>query len=86
MTIFQQNWKSAWRNISVWFKLNAIELKPYVGINPTDSILGNEMGKSIVKAYTQKMVSIANRIPAAYEFFGMIVTYKKLHLRTSKDV
>ncbi|WP_133535893.1 hypothetical protein [Tenacibaculum caenipelagi] len=70
----------------VFVEVKAIESKPYVGANPTDKILGNEFRKNLVKAYVKQMVNVAHNLKSQTEYFGIIITYKKLFLGTSEDI
>lgn len=70
----------------VLVEVKAIESKPYVSANPTNQILGNEFRKNLVKAYIKQMVNVANNLKTQTEYFGIIITYKKLFLGTSQDV
>ena len=71
---------------NILVEAKAIEVKPYVGINPMDDILANEFRKNLVKAYAKQMISVANKLNNNKEYFGIIVTYKKLFLGNSYDV
>ncbi|CAM1345096.1 hypothetical protein [Tenacibaculum amylolyticum] len=70
----------------VLIEVKAIESKPYVSANPTDKILGNEFRKNLVKAYIKQMVNVANNLKKQPEYFGIIITYKKLFLGTTQDI
>jgi len=70
----------------ILLEAKAIELKPIVGINPTDDILANEFRKNIVKAYASQMLGVAETLKLNREIFGIIVTYKRLYIGTSEDV
>lgn len=71
---------------NIMIEVKAIESKPYVSANPTDTILGNEFRKNLVKAYAKQMVNVANNINNNEEYFGIIITYKKLFLGSSEDM
>ncbi|WP_215224471.1 hypothetical protein [Echinicola shivajiensis] len=65
-------------------EVKAIELKPYASLNPTNEILGNELRKTIVKAYSNQILKVANAIHQPNkEYFGIIITYKNLYLGNS---
>jgi hypothetical protein len=70
----------------VLVEVKAIELKPHIGVNPTDEKLGQEFKKNVVKAYAEQMLSIAEKLKNEKDLFGVIITYKNLHLGNSKDV
>ncbi|WP_430409568.1 hypothetical protein [Kordia sp.] len=70
----------------VFIEVKAIESKPFVSANPTDKVLGNEFRKNLVKAYIKQMVNVAYNLKAQTEYFGIIITYKKLFLGTSQDI
>lgn len=67
-------------------EVKAIELKPHVGVNPTDENLAQEFKKNVVKAYAEQMLEVVENINKGVECFGIIVTYKNLHLGNSQDV
>lgn len=71
---------------NILVEAKAIELKPIIGINPTDDNLANEFRKNIVKAYASQMLGVAEAIKQNGEVFGIIVTYKRLYIGNSKDV
>ncbi|MBE7630504.1 hypothetical protein [Tenacibaculum piscium] len=70
----------------VFVEVKAIESKPYVSANPTDKILGNEFRKNLVKAYVKQMVNVAHNLKTQTEYFGIVITYKKLFLGTAQDI
>ena len=72
-------------NDNIIIEAKAIEVKPYVGINPTDDILGNEFKKNLVKAYTQQMLTLTRKLKVE-KCWGIIITYKNLYLGNSADI
>lgn len=70
----------------ILLECKAIELRPYANINPTDEILSSEMAKNITKAYALQMLDTVQRLNAYSEYFGVIVTYKKLNLGETEDI
>jgi len=71
---------------NILVEAKAIELKPIIGINPTDDNLANEFRKNIVKAYASQMLGVAETLKLDTEIFGIIVTYKRLYIGNSEDV
>ncbi|WP_413670132.1 hypothetical protein ACEN9X_09435 [Mucilaginibacter sp. Mucisp86] len=71
---------------NILVEAKAIELKPIIGINPTDDNLANEFRKNIVKAYTSQMLDVVETLQLKEEAFGIIVTYKRLYIGNSGDV
>jgi len=70
----------------ILLECKAIELRPYANINPTDDILLNEMEKSITKAYAMQMMDVIQQLSSDKEYFGIIITYKKLNLGETEDI
>jgi hypothetical protein len=70
----------------VLIEAKAIELKPSVGVDPRDHILGNELRQNISKAYASQMLGVANRLQPGKERFGIIVTYKPIYIGNSADM
>jgi hypothetical protein len=70
----------------VLIEAQAIELKPSVGVDPRDHILGNELRQTISKAYASQMLGVANRLHPGKERFGIIVTYKPIYIGNSTDM
>lgn len=58
----------------------AIELKSISAIIPDKEILVNSLKDSIIKAYSQQMLTTCNSLPNSTEFFGIIITYKQLEI------
>lgn len=71
---------------TILIEVKAIELKPYIGINPTDDNLAQEFKGNIAKAYAQQMLNIAEKTQNGNEFFGMIITYKRLYVGNTTDL
>lgn len=71
---------------NVLVEAKAIEMKPYVSVNPEDDILANEFRKNLVKAYSDQMLNVAEKLNNNQEYFGIIVTYRKLFLGDSSDI
>lgn len=71
---------------NILLEAKAIELRPITSINPTDQNLALELAKNVVKAYAQQMLFVANQLGACDKYFGIIITYKKLHLGDSMDI
>ncbi len=70
----------------ILLECKAIELRPYANINPTDDILSSEMSKSITKAYAHQMMGTIVCIDQQFEYFGIILTYKKMNLGETQDI
>lgn len=70
----------------ILIEAKAIEMKPYVGTNPTDELLANEFRQNITKAYAKQMLNVIKTMPNNTEYFGIIVTYKKLNLGNASDI
>lgn len=70
----------------VLVEAKAIELKPYVSVNPEDRLLSQELRQTIGKAYATQMLSVAKTLPKDVERYGIIVTYKDLYLGNSTDI
>ncbi|MGY5351084.1 hypothetical protein ACXGQW_00685 [Wenyingzhuangia sp. IMCC45533] len=71
---------------NILIEVKAIEIKPYVSINPKDNLLANEFRKNLVKAYAKQMINVANKLNKFEEYFGVIITYKNLYLGNSFDI
>ncbi|MDW3211307.1 MAG: hypothetical protein R8N23_15635 [Reichenbachiella sp.] len=63
----------------------AIELKQYTNINPVSQLLSNELKSSIVKGYAKQLLTMANKLTNK-EYFGLIITYKRIYLGGPEDV
>ncbi|MCD8416125.1 hypothetical protein G1J88_11880 [Tenacibaculum dicentrarchi] len=71
---------------NILIEVKAIEIKPFASVNPKDEILANEFRKNLVKAYAKQMINVANKLGASENYYGIIITYKKLFLGNSKDI
>lgn len=69
----------------VLVEAKAIELRPGLQVNPRDEYLGSEFIQSLVKAYAVQMLSVVQMLPLGVEYFGLVVTYKKIYLGDSLD-
>ncbi|HLP52115.1 MAG TPA: hypothetical protein VK154_14600 [Chitinophagales bacterium] len=63
---------------NVFMECKAIELQPFVSVNPTDERLYNSLKDSLLKAYFQQLVPTAKKISPDKENWGIIITYKEL--------
>lgn len=68
----------------ILIEVKAIEIKATSGILRLPAMLTKEFNHSIIKAY-QQMLSTANAIDAAKEWFGIILTYRELYLGSGED-
>lgn len=66
---------------SILIESKAIELSQHVGTNPTEATLQRNLNGDIVKAYTNQILTIANKLSnnICKEFFGIIITYKEMY-------
>lgn len=62
---------------NILIECKAIEMKPYPNVYPADGVRYNWLSSSIVKAYSEQMMTVANAIKEPYEKFGLILTYKE---------
>jgi hypothetical protein len=70
---------------NILIESKAIELQTLPSVLPYDSILLNSLKDSIVKAFVYQMITVANYLDQSREYFGIIVTYKKLYLGSGID-
>lgn len=70
----------------ILIEAKAIEVKPYTSVNPVDALLSSELRENVVKAYALQMLGVANRMRKHPQYFGIIITYKELHLGDTNDV
>ncbi|SFP80455.1 hypothetical protein [Parafilimonas terrae] len=68
----------------VLIEVKAIELHPRSGVLRTKDILVNDLGNTIIKAYTQ-LLETACKINPNNEFYGIIITYKEMYLGFGAD-
>jgi|GEM_PF-929449 len=62
----------------------AIELKSLPAIIPDNEVLTKSLKDSIIKAYSQQMLTVCNTIKTNKEYFGIIITYKQLEIGNGK--
>ncbi|MEK0338242.1 MAG: hypothetical protein QQN41_12490, partial [Nitrosopumilus sp.] len=67
----------------LYTECKAIEMKPLAQINPTDTILRNNL-EHVIKAY-QQILATANRNNKNGEIFGAIVTYLPFYFSDGTD-
>lgn len=65
---------------NILIESKAIELNTLPSVLPNDDILFRSLKDSVVKAYVNQMLPVANYLNPLSEYFGIIITYKKLHL------
>lgn len=70
----------------ILIEAKAIELKPHISVNPTDALLSSELKQNLVKGYALQMLEVASRLRKHTEYFGIIITYKELHLGDTTDI
>jgi hypothetical protein len=70
----------------ILIECKAIELRPHINVDPTDEVLSDEFRSSIVKAYAHQMLSVAAKLSQHVEYYGIIITYKELHLGDTNDI
>lgn len=69
----------------ILIECKAIELKPYPSVFPDNEVIYNWLETSIVKAYAQQMMSVANNFNPLKEKFGIILTYKETYFGNGED-
>ena len=69
----------------ILIECKAIELKPYPNVFPDDDVIYNWLKSSVVKAYSQQMLSVANSMKSSVEKFGIIITYKETYFGNGLD-
>lgn len=70
---------------NILIESKAIELATLPSVYPEDSILFNSLKDSVVKAYVNQMITVANHVDKSKTFYGLIITYKKLYLGSGRD-
>lgn len=70
---------------NILIECKAIELKPYPSVNPNNEVIYNWLQGSIIKAYSQQMMSIANLISSTKIKYGIIITYKETYFGNGND-
>lgn len=65
---------------NILIESKAIALPALPSVLPDEAVLYNALKDSLVKAYVYQMLSVANFLKAEGEYFGVIITYKKLYL------
>lgn len=69
---------------NILIECKAIELHPRSGVLRLPNILTKELNSSIIKAYCQ-LLSTANSVDNAKEWFGIIITYREMYLGFGSD-
>lgn len=69
----------------IFIECKAIELKPYPNIYPDDEVLFNWLKDSIVKAYSQQLMTVSNTINPGIVKYGIILTYKETYFGNGID-
>ncbi len=69
----------------VLIECKAIELKPYPNVYPDDTVRYKWLKSSIVKAYSQQLMTVANAINPQKVKYGIIVTYKETYFGNGID-
>jgi hypothetical protein len=62
----------------IFVECKAVELQAYPSINPTDELLYNALKDSILKAYFEQLLTVADLINPNGDNWGIIITYKEL--------
>jgi len=70
---------------NILIESKAIELPTLPSVYPEDSILFKSLKDSVVKAYVNQMITVANHIDNSKTYYGIIITYKKLYLGSGQD-
>lgn len=70
---------------NILIECKAIDIKPYPSVFPNDDVIYNWLETSIIKAYSQQMMSTANLINPNEEKFGIILTYKETYFGNGLD-
>lgn len=63
----------------------AIDIKPYPNVFPANEILFNWLKDSIIKAYSQQMMTVANTINPEIIKYGIVITYKETYFGNGND-
>ncbi len=69
----------------ILIECKAIELKPYPSVNPNNEVIYSWLKGSVVKAYSQQMMTIANLISSTKIKYGIIITYKETYFGNGYD-
>ncbi len=64
---------------NIFIECKAIELPVLPSINPTDELIYSALEKSIFKAYSQQLLTVAKKLCPDKENWGIIVTYKEFY-------
>lgn len=72
---------------SILIECKAIEMNPLVGVYPANEVVLKYLKGSVVKAYSEQMLTIANLIQneTDEELFGIVLTYKELPYCSALD-
>lgn len=71
---------------NVLIECKATELQAYPFVNPTDELLYNSLKSSILKAYFEQILSVANQLNGSDQKWGIIITYKELFWSHFKEL
>lgn len=70
---------------NILIESKAIELPVLASVLPKEDIVYSSIKDSLVKAYVFQMLSVANSLNSSEEYFGIIVTYKKLYINMALE-
>ncbi len=72
----------------ILIECKAIELSPSLSVMPTAKALYSGLKGSVIKAYTEQMLSIAEQLGASenQEYYGIIITYKEMYWSKFEDL
>ncbi len=72
----------------ILIECKAVELSPYLSIAPNSKSLYSGLKSSIIKAYTEQMLSVAPRLNTTNtgEYFGIIISYKEMYWSKFEDL
>jgi hypothetical protein len=73
-----------WLDENILVECKATELSPRTGIIRDATILASDLRTSIIKAYIQ-LIATATRIDSKTEWFGIVISYKEMHLGFGED-
>ncbi len=65
---------------NIFIECKAIEIQPYIAINPTDELLYSSLKGSILKAYFEQLHQVSKHINGDGENWGVILTYKEIFI------
>lgn len=69
----------------VLIECKAIEQKPYPSVYPEKAIITNTYKDSIIKAYSNQMITVANEYKTENIKYGIIITYKETYFGNGSD-